>query len=56
MDAVIVTEASAKEIAALVLAVQGRQKQEKSEMEPPHKGRLVTAYKNGRVFLKRLER
>ncbi len=51
----IVIKGEAKEIAALVLEVQGRQKEESHEEERPHGKLLATGYKKGRVFLKEVE-
>jgi len=51
MEAIIVTRASAKEIAALVLEIQGRRDAAKNLC----KGQFVQVYKDGRLHLEQRE-
>lgn len=51
----VIVQGRAKEIAALVLAVQGRQKEESRKEEHQHGKYLKSVYKNGRVFYEEAE-
>lgn len=51
----IIIKGEQEEIAALVLAVQRRRKKKDFEAEHPSKGRIITTFKNGRMFKERME-